>query len=131
MVHLYSLQIIKYTVGLRLSEEEERQGADWVEHAIGIDPLSTNYLGNSRPSSVQTVARTGSAIPPYSPDGLENGAPKSDVPIRNGLSDKRRGSLMGLKTASVAPMSVPPKRGFLTRQDSVVSEHLPGLSECL
>ena len=37
------LQGLKFTIGLRLSKEEEIAGADWAEHRIGLGPDTEIY----------------------------------------------------------------------------------------
>lgn len=58
----YILQVLKFTIGLRLTEEEERAGSDWVEHKIGLGPDSKIYghsfVEHVEPSFLSTQRRT-------------------------------------------------------------------------
>ena len=40
---MLSLQALKFTIGLRLSKEEEIAGGDWAEHRIGLGPDTEIY----------------------------------------------------------------------------------------
>ena len=66
-------QAIKFTIGLRLSEEEEKAGADWAEHKIGLGPETEIYGSvhhvtrsamsyHNRPRSALSMRSTGSDI---------------------------------------------------------------------
>ncbi|XP_033749231.1 putative ammonium transporter 3 [Pecten maximus] len=113
------LIIIKYTVGLRLSEEEERLGADFVEHNIGADILGGQFLG--RPDSAFDMRRRGT-LP----------CTQTDEPQTVDSNDKRRresATSRKLKTATQqqrGKTTTPQQRGLLRRQDKVVPDTIPG-----
>ncbi|OWF51366.1 ammonium transporter 3 [Mizuhopecten yessoensis] len=112
------LMVIKYTVGLRLSEEEERLGADIVEHNIGADMYGGQFLG--RPDSVCALGRRDTLLPCNQvPNGETTAGDTND-------STRRRDSVASRKLKTVSPGPVQQQRRPLRRQDKVVPDSIPG-----
>ena len=95
----YSFKAIKYTIGLRLSDEHERLGADYVEHGIGTSSMDLH--------------RTLSSRDVHSPLPLQAGR-SSDVISRTSTCDeadnvnlvKRRKSKSKIRSDKVVPINI-------------------------
>ncbi|XP_060074735.1 putative ammonium transporter 3 [Ylistrum balloti] len=116
LTSLILLVIIKYTVGLRLSKEEERLGADFVEHNIGANMITGQFL--SRPDSVfairqDTVSRNHVTV-------------DETTTVESNECTRRRDSVTSRKLKTTATATVHHQRKMLRRQDKIVPESIPG-----
>ncbi|XP_069136680.1 putative ammonium transporter 3 [Argopecten irradians] len=113
------LMIIKHTVGLRLTEEQERLGADFVEHNIGADVIGGQFLsGRDRAFSIGRRSTL---------------CTQDDVSQTVDTNDKtrRRESVASRKLRSTAQQQIENStsqnpRKLLRRQDKIMPEAIPG-----